>query len=406
MTFPYFYFRPMLGTEIGWSAFNWQSGPSEATESMDFVRCFADSAVESLANLLPMIVNVDQNWLEQPAFIEKFDANQVVIVFPATTLESPQALERCQQLQAQGYHLGVHVNVPGIVKRVPLAGFDYLQFSAAFARNELPAAELSYCADAGFRKIASKVTSREMFDWLSENGFDLHDCGFLTERDPHSSKAPDLTRLKILKLLSLVEKDGNTQEIEAIFREEPKLSYNLLRLVNSVAVGARTRISSFSQAIAILGRRQLQRWLQLLIYANNLADGNAPNPLMQIAAARGRLLELLSVAVVPQPDISELSDKAFMTGLFSLLDVLIHLPMNQILKELPLHDEVAKALLSPAHGGILGELLFAITSGESGDFSSAGAILSKFGITSETHAKAQISAYYWAARINDNNQVD
>ncbi|MEI7429726.1 MAG: HDOD domain-containing protein [Betaproteobacteria bacterium] len=373
---------------------------------MDFVRCFADSSIETLANLLPMVVTADQNWLEQPEFIEKFDANQVVIVFPSTTLDSPQALERCQQLQAQGYHFGMHINTPAIVKRIPLAGFDYLQFDAAFARNELPASERSYCADAGFRKIASKVTSREMFDWLSEQGFDVHDCSFLTERDHHSTKAPDLTRLKILKLLSLVEKDGNTQEIEAIFREEPKLSYNLLRLVNSVAVGARTRISSFSQAIAILGRRQLQRWLQLLIYANNLSEGNAPNPLMQIAAARGRLLELLSAAIEPKPDLSDLSDKAFMTGLFSLLEVLIHMPMNQILKELPLHDEVSAALISPALSGILGELLLAITSGESGNFSTAEDILSKLGITPETHAKAQIAAYYWAARINDSNEDD
>lgn len=76
------------------------------------------------------------------------------------------------------------------------------------------------------------------------------------------------------------------------FSAKSRSLYNLLRLVNSVAVGARTRISNFSQAIAILGRRQLQRWLQLLIYANNLAEGNSWNPLMQLAATRGRLIEL------------------------------------------------------------------------------------------------------------------
>jgi c-di-GMP-related signal transduction protein len=80
--------------------------------------------------------------------------------------------------------------------------------------------------------------------------------------------------------------------------------------------------------------------------------------------------------------------------------------MDQILKELPLHDEVATALLSPALGGLLGELLFAITCGESGNFSRAAAILSKYGISPETHAKAQVSAYFWAARINDDNHAD
>jgi len=406
MTSTYFYFQPVLSNECSWSAFNWQSGTPDATGSSDFVRCFTDSAAESLADLLPMIVTADAAWLEQAAFIEKFDANQVVVILPATALDNPQAMEQCKQLKSHGYHLGLHVDAVNIVRSIPLAGFDYLQFGSAIARDELPGTELGYCVNAGFRKIATNVDSHEMFDWLSNKGFDLYDCGFLTARNPHFGKEPDLSRLKMLKLLNLVEKDGSTQEIEAVFREEPKLSYNLLRLVNSVAIGARTRISSFSQAIAILGRRQLQRWLQLLIYANNLADGNAPNPLMQIAAARGRLLEILSAAIEPKPDLPDLGDKAFITGLFSLLDVLINMPMEHILKELPLHDEVAFALKSPAHGGLLGQLLLAITSGESGDFSTAGDILSKLGISPETHAKAQISAFYWAARINDDNHDD
>jgi EAL and modified HD-GYP domain-containing signal transduction protein len=242
-----------------------------------------------------------------------------------------------------------------------------------------------------------------MFGWLTEKKFDWCDSHFLTVRNPLAGPEPDLTRLKLLKLLNLVRQDGDTREIEGIFREEPKLSYNLLRLVNSVAVGARTRISNFSQAIAILGRRQLQRWLQLLIYADNLANGNAPNPLMQLAAARGRLMELLSVAIEPEPDIPDLSDNAFMTGLFSLLDVLINLPMKEILKELPLQPEVVDALNSPADDGIFGQLLSAIIAGESGNFSDAEAIFSGLGISPATHAKSQVTALYWAARINIDN---
>jgi len=61
---------------------------------------------------------------------------------------------------------------------------------------------------------------------------------------------------------------------------------------------------------------------------------------MQLAAARGRQMELLCTAIVPKPDIPDLCDNAFMTGLFSLLDILINLPMSEILKELPLEDEV------------------------------------------------------------------
>ncbi|MBL0166166.1 MAG: hypothetical protein IPP85_03060 [Propionivibrio sp.] len=103
------------------------------------------------------------------------------------------------------------------------------------------------------------------------------------------------------------------------------------------------------------------------------------------------------------PDIPDLSDNAFMTGLFSLLDVLINLPMKEILKELPLQPEVVDALNSPADDGILGQLLSAIIASESGNFSDAEAIFSGLGISPATHAKSQVTALYWAARINTEN---
>ena len=350
--------------------------------------------------MLPMIAPTSPVWLEDSAFVDAFDPSQIVFMLPATSLDNAQTMGRCQKLRAQGHRIGLHIDSDSLVRRTPPSAFNYVRFEAAYARQDFPVEDLAYAGENGLRKIATGVGTLEMFDWLINKGFDWCDSHFLTARTPHFGKEPDLTRLKLLKLLNLVIQDGDTHKIEEIFREEPKLSYNLLRLVNSVAVGARTKISNFSQAIAILGRRQLQRWLQLLIYANRLADGNAPNPLMQLAAARGRQLELLCKSIAPAPEMTEHCDNAFMTGLFSLLEVLINAPMEEILKELPLHDETVEALRSPQRGGMLGHLLSAVISGESGDFPDAERILSDYGISPEVHAKAQISAFYWAARIN------
>jgi EAL and modified HD-GYP domain-containing signal transduction protein len=332
----------------------------------------------------------------------------VIFVLPAAALENPQIVARCEQLRARGSRLGVDIDSVEQIRSVRAAAFDYLRFDAAIARQEIPVADLKYAKHVGFHKIAARVDTHEMFEALSDKSFDWYDSYFLTTRNPHSGKEPDLTRLKLLKLLNLVRHDGDTHDIEAIFREEPKLSYNLLRLVNSVAVGARTKISNFSQAIALLGRRQLQRWLQLLIYADNLAHGNAPNPLMQIAAARGHQLELLASNITPRPDIPDFIDNAFMTGLFSLLDVLINLPMPEILKELPLHDAVDEALLAGANGGYAGaacngvlcQLLAAIVAGEARNFSAAETIFARLGISPAVHAKSQVAALHWASRIN------
>ena len=207
-------------------------------------------------------------------------------MLPASCLDNPEFIERCRQFRNRGYRFALDVDDSKLIHNAPVSVFEYLKFDAAFAHQDLHASDLTYIGDAGFGKIATGVGSYDMFNWLADRHFDLCDSHYLTARNPAFGKEPDLTRLKLLKLLHLVKEDGDTRAIEAIFREEPKLSYNLLRLVNSVAVGARTKISNFSQAIAILGRRQLQRWLQLLIYANNLGEGHAPNPLMQLTAAR------------------------------------------------------------------------------------------------------------------------
>ena len=403
---PYFFFRPILAADQSWAALDWQSGTHFTNDCTDLERCFTEAGAAPLARLLPMVVPINPECIEQAAFVAGFDAShsQFVFVLPAATLGNTQTLARCKQLRSQGNRFGLHIDRNDLLRQVPVAAFDFLWLDATFARQNLPTIDLIYAHDAGFRKIATKVGSHEMFGWLTAKKFEWCNNHFLTVRNPLAGPEPDLTRLKLLKLLNLVRQDGDTREIEGIFREEPKLSYNLLRLVNSVAVGARTRISNFSQAIAQLGRRQLQRWLQLLIYADNLDNGNAPNPLMQLAAARGRLMELLITAIEPEPDLPDLSDNAFMTGLFSLLDVLINLPMKEILKELPLQPEVADALNSPADDGILGRLLSAIIAGESGNFSDAEAILSGLGIGPATHAKSQVTALYWAARINIENQ--
>jgi EAL and modified HD-GYP domain-containing signal transduction protein len=292
----------------------------------------------------------------------------------------------------------LHVESATEVRRIPVAAFDYLHFDADFARHQLSAPDLLYTNDAGFHKIAGAVDSHELFNWLTVNGYHLCHSSFVTVRAPAANKAPDLTRLKLLKLLTLVAQDADTREIEEIFREEPKLSHNLLRLVNSVAVGARASIGSFRQAITMLGRRQLQRWLQLLIYADQLAHTSEPNPLMQLAAARGRQMELLAGAIEPPINIKDFGDTAFMTGIFSLLDVLLNLPMEQILDALPLQKDIHDAL--ETRQGVLGHLLTAITAGEAGDFSSAADTLNKLGISPVRHATAQTAAFFWASGIN------
>src|SRR5690606_21767090 len=132
--------------------------------------------------------------------------------------------------------------------------------------------------------------------------------------------------------------------IEQVLKREPGLSYNLLRMVNSVAAALPHKIGSIRQAVMVMGYRQLQRWVQLLLYAANPAnESSGANALMQTAAIRGRLMEL--IAAIDRPHDKNYQDRAFMIGIMSLLDTLFGIDIRQIVDKLEIPDEIIHALL-------------------------------------------------------------
>jgi hypothetical protein len=172
---PYFFFRPILAADRSWAALDWQSGALFTGDGADLERCFTEAAAAPLARLLPMVVPLNPECIEQSTFVDGFDASQVVFVLPAATLENTQTLARCKQLRSQGYHFGLHIKHADLLRQVPVAAFDFLWLDAAFARQDLTVIDLNYANDAGFRKIATKVGSHEMFGWLTEKKFDWCD---------------------------------------------------------------------------------------------------------------------------------------------------------------------------------------------------------------------------------------
>jgi c-di-GMP-related signal transduction protein len=172
------------------------------------------------------------------------------------------------------------------------------------------------------------------------------------------------SRALALQLVQLVSADAENREIEAIFRRDPALSYQLLRLVNSLAIGAGRRITSFSQAIVMLGRKQLRRWLNLMVFASREGDKRSTMLLANVAI-RARMMELLARA--SGLDFS-LQDQAFMVGMFSQLGTLFGMPIEEILRPLTISDAMRAAVL--ARDGELGNLLNLLEIVEHGDFPS------------------------------------
>ena len=157
-------------------------------------------------------------------------------------------------------------------------------------------------------------------------------------------------------MLGLLSQDADIAEIEAVFKQEPVLTFNLLRLTNSAGSGMATRITSLGHAIILLGRRQLLRWLQLLLYSSAPGSPHTVNPLLQLAATRGRLMALLADRAPADGDAgSDFLDQAFMTGILSLMPALVGGNIEDVLSQVSLVKEVHEALAK--RSGNLGDLL-------------------------------------------------
>lgn len=243
--------------------------------------------------------------------------------------------------------------------------------------------------------LAEKVDSREQMEQCLKLGFDLFQGYYFAKPTIIAGRKLDHSQLSLIKLLGLLLGDADTNELEEAFKPEPGLTVNLLRMTNSVGAGATMEITSLGHAITVLGRRQLQRWLQLLVFASGRQEGTA-NPLLVLAATRGRLMELLAEAL--RPNDPAFVDQAFMTGIMSLMPALVNLPIEEIVAPLSLAAPVQEALC--AGNGPLGALLKLAEASETGDLALLADSLSVLpGLNLKNVNLAQTQALGWAAGL-------
>src|SRR5574340_17542 len=265
-------------------------------------------------------------------------------------------------------------------------------FDAATLRKSFSEKTLLDASRSGAKLFAHGIGSMELFEWCARTGFGYFTFGGL-DTPEHGGQSKDSSRVPLMRLLSLVAADADTATLEEVFKLDPKLAFELLRLVNSASFGARKEITSFAQAIMVLGRRQLQRWLQLLMFVHRKEGDDSPNILMQRAAERGRIMELLSQEGNEKAD----REQAFMVGVFSVLDILMAAPLEELLASVALPQAVKQALLE--REGRLSALLDLICATEQRDFAGVQRLLSELGIAPDTLSRFQLDAIFWALKV-------
>jgi len=355
-------------------------------------QAFGELGIASVLGDKKGFINVSAELLMSD-LIELLPCDKVVIELLETIQINDQIIERSRELKQMGFTLALDDFAGGtqyepLFEIVDVVKFDLLQMAPETLEHSV-----GFLKRWPLKLLAEKVEHIDQAVRCKNLGFDLFQGYYYARPVVLSGKRADSSKLSLMRLLGLVQNDAETSDIEQVFKHDPSLSYNLLRLVNSVAMGIPNKISSLKQALVVLGRQQLQRWLQLLLFVNQAGDLHSP--LLELAATRGKLMELLAIALAQRD--KDLHDRAFMTGIMSLLDTLLGMPMEEVVQQVNLAGEVEKALLS--HEGWLGELLLLVEKLEQNDFDTAAEILARLGLRQSDLVQAQLEAMRWANEI-------
>lgn len=242
---------------------------------------------------------------------------------------------------------------------------------------------------------AKRVASYSQLQAVTEAGFSLISGEFAFHPENKKTSEDASSRSRLLKLLGLVARDADTCELEALFKQDSSLSYMLFKLVSAAAFAQTTKISNFGQAINLLGRRQLQRWLQLLLYSCQQGTRTALNPLMLRAAFRAAMMEAIAIRRGATRDEQ---DSAFMVGMFSLLDLLFGTELKEILQPLILVDDVQLALLE--RKGRLGAELSVVELADVAFSDQLSAKLDKAQLDTDAYYGLLVQAYVWVNKVS------
>ncbi len=382
------------------------NGKDKENAALLICSAYAELGIRNALGHKKAFLRINQDFLHDDA-IEALPADCVVLQIPADRAPDETTLERCRALRERRYSLaladytGLDERNAALLTMVDVIGVN-IRDKSAQQLLEL-AGPLKHLP---LKLFAQHVETREAFKRGRDAGFQLFQGNYFARPEIVSGRRLSASQATLIELINLASRDADTVKLEERIKHDAALTVNLLSIVNSVGFGMTRRISSLRHAITILGRRQLQRWLQLLLMT---PAGKPPDPsripLLQVAALRGRMLELLVGHLRPRD--AALAGQAFITGIMSMMPAALGLPMDEIFEQIALEHEIVAALQS--YQGLLGKMLALIECYDAEDISGCDEILAGFlgnGLDRHMLNNCLTDSLRWINGSNCDNEID
>jgi EAL and modified HD-GYP domain-containing signal transduction protein len=336
-----------------------------------FLNCTRDTLIGGLVTLLP--------------------SHSTVVEILETVPVDAEVITACQRLKEAGYLIALDDYVSDD-PREPLAEMaDILKVDLKLTTLEQRAALVKKHGPWRCRMLAEKVENHAEFLAARDQGFVYFQGYFLRRPEMMTTHDVPADAVNYVRMLQAVSRPAlDVPELDKLIKTETSICYRLLRYMNSARFGFKNEIHSVRHALAILGDREVRRWVRLIATVG--AGQDKTSDLVLCALVRARFGELLT------PLTRHGESDLFLLGLLSMLDVMLETPMAEILDKIPL-DAETKAVLR-GEPSLLRPIYQLMLAHESGEWEAARAICDSLHLETDTVATSYWQAQQWAREVS------
>jgi len=307
-------------------------------------RAFINFTESLLINETPLLLNKDE----------------IVVEILENIKPTEEIIKTCKKLKTLGYLIALDdfVFAPEYEPLIELA--DIIKVDFIITKGRERGDIIKRAKNKKIQFLAEKVETLEEYKEAVRLGYSYFQGYFFSKPTIFKGKdIPSNTLNKFNLLKAVSEENFNIKKIEDIIKIDVSFSYKLLKYINSASFGFVTEINSIKQALVLLGKDEVTKWLSLLII--NTIGENKNECLVSSSVTRAKFGELIA----PKMNVKCRASDIFIMEMFSNIDVLLDIPMEEVLGKLPISKEVKMALLGEKNIlGVVHELIKAYFKGD------------------------------------------
>lgn len=339
--------RELLAYELLYRSSRENSFPNidgdQATAEV-IINSYLNIGIEELSNGKPCFINFTEKLL-QLRFPTYFRPREIVVEILESVRPTSEVIEICKELKQLGFQIAlddVIFNNDNLDSNSLFHYADYVKVDFLSTSKECRQQVEKVAKALNIKMVAEKIETLEAYEEAKNSGYDYFQGYYFAKPTIVSSyDVPSYFNFNYEEIEKLSMTEASIDSITEIIEKDPSLSLKLLKLVNPPFYQAQQKISSIKQAVMLLGLMEIKKWLYILSVKERASVCcHASKDVIQLSLTRAKMCESIEGLSKNRSATSAY----FTLGMFSLMDKLVGVPMEKVICDLPLHDELTDAL--------------------------------------------------------------